>query len=77
MQYFMVYIIFLDLFRPSIQGSYSGLGTQLRQEDNVKYYTCNVYLSEPGSSDSIVSGYGLDDWAIEVQSLAKAKAFFL
>jgi hypothetical protein len=31
--------------------------------------------SEPGSSVSIVSGYGLDDRAIEVQSLAEAKGF--
>jgi hypothetical protein len=31
---------------------------------------------EPGSSVSIVFGYGLDDQAIEVQSLAAAKGFF-
>jgi hypothetical protein len=30
---------------------------------------------EPGSSGSIVSGYGLDDRAIEVRSLAEAKDF--
>jgi hypothetical protein len=30
---------------------------------------------EPGSSVSIVSGYGLDDWAIEVRSPAGAKDF--
>jgi hypothetical protein len=30
---------------------------------------------EPGSSVSIVSGYGLDDRAIEVRSLAGAKDF--
>jgi hypothetical protein len=30
-------------------------------------------LSEPGSSVSIVSGYGLDDWAIEVHFPAEAK----
>jgi hypothetical protein len=30
----------------------------------------------PGSSVSIVSGYGLDDRAIEVRSLAEAKDFF-
>jgi hypothetical protein len=36
------------------------------------------YLTgEPGSSVSIVSGYGLDDWAIEVWSPAIAKGFFL
>jgi hypothetical protein len=33
--------------------------------------------SEPGSSVSIVSGYGLDDQAIEVQFPADAKGFFL
>jgi hypothetical protein len=30
-------------------------------------------LSKPGSSASIVSGYGLDDRAIEVRSPAEAK----
>jgi hypothetical protein len=29
------------------------------------------------SSVSIVSGYGLDDWVIEVRSPAEAKGFFL
>jgi hypothetical protein len=33
--------------------------------------------SEPGSSDSIESGYGQDDRAIEVRSPAEAKGFFL
>jgi hypothetical protein len=32
---------------------------------------------ELGSSVSIVSGYGLDDRAIEVQSPAEVKGFFL
>jgi hypothetical protein len=31
---------------------------------------------EPGSSVSIVSGYGLDDQAIEVRSPAEARDFF-
>jgi hypothetical protein len=31
---------------------------------------------EPGSSVSIVSGYGLDDRAIKVRSPAEAKGFF-
>jgi hypothetical protein len=31
---------------------------------------------EPGSSVSIVSGYGLDDRAIEVRSPVEAKGFF-
>jgi hypothetical protein len=33
-------------------------------------------MSEPGSSVSMVSGYGLDDRAIEVRSPAEAKDFF-
>jgi hypothetical protein len=32
---------------------------------------------QPGSSVIIVSGYGLDDQAIEVRSSAEAKGFFL
>jgi hypothetical protein len=32
---------------------------------------------EPVSSVSVVSGYGLDDQAIEVRSLAEATEFFL
>jgi hypothetical protein len=32
---------------------------------------------ESGSSVSVVSGYGLDDRAIEVRSPAEAKGFFL
>jgi hypothetical protein len=32
-------------------------------------------MGEPGSSGSIVSGYGLDDRAIEVRSPAEAKDF--
>jgi hypothetical protein len=35
------------------------------------------FVCEQGSSVSIVSGYGLDDWAIEVRSPAKAKVFLL
>jgi hypothetical protein len=34
-------------------------------------------VCKPGSSVSIVSGYGLDDRAIEVRSPAEAKGFFL
>jgi hypothetical protein len=34
-------------------------------------------IGEPGSSVSIMSGYGLDDWAIDVRSPAEAKGFFL
>jgi hypothetical protein len=32
---------------------------------------------QPGSSVSIVSGYGLDDRAIEVRSPAEARGYFL
>jgi hypothetical protein len=38
--------------------------------------TCE-HPCEPGSSVSIVSGYGLDDRVIEVRSRAEAKGFFL
>jgi hypothetical protein len=34
-----------------------------------------ILVIEPGSSVSIVSGYGLDDRAIEVRSPAEAKDF--
>jgi hypothetical protein len=34
-------------------------------------------ISEPGTSVSTVSGYGLDDREIEVRSAAEAKGFFL
>jgi hypothetical protein len=32
---------------------------------------------KPGSSVSIVAGYGLNDWAIEVRFPAEVKGFFL
>jgi hypothetical protein len=39
---------------------------------------CSTYKEcEPGCSVSIVSGYGLDDRAIEVRSPVEAKGFFL
>jgi hypothetical protein len=34
-------------------------------------------MGEPGSSGSVVSGYGLDDRGIEVRSPAEANGFFL
>jgi hypothetical protein len=37
----------------------------------------HVPLHEPGGSVSTVSGYRLDDWAINVRSPAEAKGFFL
>jgi hypothetical protein len=36
-----------------------------------------MVVVQPGSSGSIVSGYGLDDREIEVRSPAVAKGFFL
>jgi hypothetical protein len=38
-------------------------------------FSISITIYEPGSSDSTVSDYGLDDRAIEVQSLAKARDF--
>jgi hypothetical protein len=38
---------------------------------------CCHTLSEPSISVSIVSGYGLDDWEIDVKSSAEVKGFFL
>jgi hypothetical protein len=49
-------------------------------ELRLRELACGFYLlsfSKPGSSVSIVSGYGLDDRAIEVRSLTEAKGFFL
>jgi hypothetical protein len=40
-------------------------------------YDIRYLIGELGSSVSIVSGYGLDDWTIEVRSPAEAKGFFL
>jgi hypothetical protein len=37
---------------------------------------CSLLKCEPGSSDSIVSGYGLEDRAIEVQSPQRRKDLF-
>jgi hypothetical protein len=37
---------------------------------------CNITISQ-SSSVSVVSDYGLDNWVIEVQSLAKARGFVL
>jgi hypothetical protein len=37
---------------------------------------CSLVEGEPGSSVSIVSGYGLDDRAIDVRFPAEAKDFF-
>jgi hypothetical protein len=37
----------------------------------------SLVLMRAGSSVSIVSGYGLDNWAMEVRSPAEAEGFFL
>jgi hypothetical protein len=42
---------------------------------SVYYFFTVVYGGDPDSSGSIVSGYGLDDRAIGVRSLAEAKDF--
>jgi hypothetical protein len=39
------------------------------------YSVSYIIIGEPGSSVSIVSGYGMDDRAIEVRSPAEAKGF--
>jgi hypothetical protein len=50
-------------------------GTQTDRPRSAEYLEhCNK-VCEPGSSVSIVSGYGLNDRAIEVRSPAEAKVF--
>jgi hypothetical protein len=71
-------------------GLYSGPGSNLCPETGYadrffvvflnpsrKITVKNLQLQDPGSSVSIVSGYGLDNRAIEVRSPAEAKGFFL
>jgi hypothetical protein len=43
----------------------------------VYFHSVAYFLVSWGSSVSTVSGYGLDDLAIEVRSPAEAKEFFL
>jgi hypothetical protein len=44
----------------------------------ISYYIHSVYdVVSRGSSGSIVSGDGLDDWAIEVRFPTEVKGFFL
>jgi hypothetical protein len=38
-------------------------------------FICSLFNGEPGSSVSMVSGYGLDARAIEIRSPAEMKAF--
>jgi hypothetical protein len=49
----------------------------MRREENIKVNSSSTYITEPGSSGSIVSAYGLDDRAIDVRIPAEAKGFFL
>jgi hypothetical protein len=44
---------------------------------DISYCDYQSFSWEPGTSVGTVSGYGLDDQAIEVRSLAEAKGFFL
>jgi hypothetical protein len=52
---------------------------QVMASDVPRIFTRKRYLNivSRGSSVSTVSGYGLDDRAIEVRSPAEAKGFFL
>jgi hypothetical protein len=49
----------------------------LLQSNSAIIMVCKSDKCELGSSFSIVSGYGLDDQAIEVRSPVEAKGFFL
>jgi hypothetical protein len=51
---------------------YVGTNTERLCVELCEFMQCH---GEKGSSVSIVSGYGLDDWAIEVRSPAEAKDF--
>jgi hypothetical protein len=48
-----------------------------RLHDKTEFTGVRTPVGEPGSSVSIVSGYGLDDRAIKVRSPPEAKGFFL
>jgi hypothetical protein len=47
------------------------------KQEKIKFKNTIKIISETDSSVSVVSGYGLDDRAIEVRSPAEAKRFFL
>jgi hypothetical protein len=55
----------------------TNLQEKLRKIPTKKLYRVLAEIGRRGSSVSIVSGYGLDDWAIEVRSPAKAKDFMI
>jgi hypothetical protein len=42
----------------------------------LEIFVSSKHIFQPGSSVSIVSGYGLDDRAIKIQSPAEVKGFF-
>jgi hypothetical protein len=56
---------------------YEGWRELLDTERRSDLFKAVSHCREPGSSVSVVSGYGLDDRAIEVRSPAEAKGFFL
>jgi hypothetical protein len=60
---------------PAVSDIIPGGGGGVRDTEKIKF--AHFIIEEPGSSVSIVSGYGLDYRAIEVRSPAKAKGFFL
>jgi hypothetical protein len=45
--------------------------------DLLTFKSSENFVDEPGSSVSIVSGYGVEDWVIEVRSPAEATGFLL
>jgi hypothetical protein len=54
----------------------SGLQTTIHETNFAYIFLRLLFLTkEPGSSISIVSGYGLDDQAIQIRSPAEAKDF--
>jgi hypothetical protein len=71
--------LFNDAVSTTEAASHAGLH-KLRETNYFKGRLFNETLptkKEPGSSVSIVSGYGLDDRTIEVRSPVEAKGFFL
>jgi hypothetical protein len=55
------------------------ISLMLAESSTVSHLLAHVLYDtgEPGSSVSIVSGYGLDDRVIKVRSPAETKGFFL
>jgi hypothetical protein len=58
-------------------GAYSLQPVSRSTNFTAQLYCFKAARKKPGSSVSIVSGYGLDDWAIEIRSPVEAKGFFL